>query len=517
MKKIVSFIFASLLFGINVAQQYQVVRSDRTVFFGVESSPPNNFYNVDCIRIDSLKVMEQDSIFYPFGTIYQLSDGCYDPFGPTLMGKQIVIQPNAYNLLFNKNDDTIKIKTNAKLNESWFVSQIDNIPIMATVIEHQLKSFLEMEDSVKTVQFQPVNKVDSNKHSIFGLSIEISKNYGIVNGIDFREFPNIDTAFYNHAGNYMNKTPYKELLGLNQPEIGLQNLTWFDVFNFEAGNEIHTIRGLDYGPSGISDQCLLFELGITQTISKYLEREDFFDDDGKLDHIVYTVHRERYSKYFNNNDTTYYYFNDTIKSTINKMPNFDLLPGYSFDNYPNDEEFYNQNKMHYLDNRGTKVLPVLTGDICYTDTCFTRGYCVLDGLEPIENYVEGLGGPYYENFSDFRWLCERMSRLVYYQKDNETWGTPLDIVLDVEEPNQLKFQAQLFPNPSNQYFILNINQKHLPAVLNVLSIDGKIVKQQLINHASTQVQVDDLNSGIYLLKINNKNQMVASQRIIVER
>jgi len=45
----------------------------------------------------------------------------------------------------------------------------------------------------------------------------------------------------------------------------------------------------------------------------------------------------------------------------------------------------------------TKVPPINHVDhICFTDSCWTTGYCVIDGSESDDRYIKGLGGPYYE-------------------------------------------------------------------------------------------------------------------------
>jgi len=90
MKKIAALTFTLLMLQSTIAQNYQVIRSDRTVFYRAEQASSSDFYDIDCIRIDSLKVVEQDSVFYPFSTIYQISEDCYGAFDPSLFGKQVI-------------------------------------------------------------------------------------------------------------------------------------------------------------------------------------------------------------------------------------------------------------------------------------------------------------------------------------------------------------------------------------------------------------------------------------------
>lgn len=58
------------------AQNYQLLRSDRILFYEGASS----LQNFNCIKINSIQTVNQDSIFYPSPTIYQVSENCYGPF-----------------------------------------------------------------------------------------------------------------------------------------------------------------------------------------------------------------------------------------------------------------------------------------------------------------------------------------------------------------------------------------------------------------------------------------------------
>jgi hypothetical protein len=93
-------------------QNYQTVYSDRIAYFEDETG------NVKCIRIDSV-AGNIDSVLYPFHNIQQLDYDCFTPYGDSWIGEKIIIDTNGFNYFFNRDHDTIKIKTNALMNESW--------------------------------------------------------------------------------------------------------------------------------------------------------------------------------------------------------------------------------------------------------------------------------------------------------------------------------------------------------------------------------------------------------------
>lgn len=62
-------------------------------------------------------------------------------------------------------------------------------------------------------------------------------------------------------------------------------------------------------------------------------------------------------------------------------------------------------------------------------------------------------------------------------------------------------QVKVFPNPASDFITL----KNLPLAANVqlLNLNGEIVKEETINSSVEKIAVNDLTAGIYLLKINH--------------
>lgn len=191
--------------------------------------------------------------------------------------EKVIVKENGENQFFNKLNETITLKTKAGLGQKWIAYQMmDSLIIEAKVIKHDTLNFLGLNDSVKTIKFQAYDKnmnpfpCDINK-----MTLQISKNHGFVKIFNFYLFP----FFY---GRYLSaRFEEYNLIGLSNPKVGIKNLTWLEVYDFQAGDELH-----------IADEYSIIEYGkvfstTNKAIYKYLERTDY------LDSIVYVYSRKQ--------------------------------------------------------------------------------------------------------------------------------------------------------------------------------------------------------------------------------
>jgi hypothetical protein len=192
---------------------------------------------------------------------------CFDPKGASWMGKKIVINQN-WNYFFNAKNDTIKIKTSASLNESWDVYSSPEILIKGTVIGVDTVRFLGLIDSVKTIELKAYTiTLNAFPHKLDNKKIRISKHYGFIDAVNFNSWP--DYQFTYIQGDIFQPT----LAGMTHPEIGIQNLTWFKVFDFQPGDEIHIEYSAGW-PLGSPPPYFTTNI---KTIKKYISRTDYTD------------------------------------------------------------------------------------------------------------------------------------------------------------------------------------------------------------------------------------------------
>lgn len=75
--------------------------------------------------------------------------------------------------------------------------------------------------------------------------------------------------------------------------------------------------------------------------------------------------------------------------------------------------------------------------------------------------------------------------------------------------------AMTYPNPTSDYIILKISDKALKNLKYTLfNLNGKSVANGLIKSESTQIKMQHAVTGIYLLKITQKQQTLKSFKII---
>ncbi len=294
-------IFPSVIYS----QDYQTVNSGRIAYF------ENSNGQINCIHIDSVK-FETDSILHTVSNFQRKTYDCYTSNGASWLSSNVVIQTDGSNLFFNINLDTIKIKTKASLNESWVAYQIpDSIKIVSTVINADTCNILGISDSVKTIDFKLYdNNMVIINHKLNDMTIKVSKSHGLTKALNFTYFPEND--FNSIYEDYLEEY---NLIGLSDPRVGIQNLTWFEAHDFQIGDEIHILNeSVSWGPWCSENYS-------NKTIKKYLDRKDFKDS------IIYTIERIESKNKVSYGISNSEYFHDTIINRIVPSPNFDKLPG----------------------------------------------------------------------------------------------------------------------------------------------------------------------------------------------
>ena len=87
-----------------------------------------------------------------------------------------------------------------------------------------------------------------------------------------------------------------------------------------------------------------------------------------------------------------------------------------------------------------------------------------------------------------------------------------------EMTNDVQFNVS--PNPANAYFSVSYsNTVHLDNLnIQLLDISGRIVKSETMGlNNSIQIETSELTSGIYFLRIRDKNQILQTQKLIIQK
>lgn len=459
------------------AYNYQAVYSHRTVFF-------QEAEEVLPIKIDSIKI-NGDTILYPIRSIETVDYSCFDPKGASWMGKKIIVNQN-WNYFFNAQNDTIKFKTSASLNESWDVYSSPEMLIKGTVISIDTVHFLGLVDSVKTIELKAYTiTLNALPHKLDSKKIRISKHYGFIDAMNFNSWPAYQFTYIQ--GDIFQPT----LAGMTNPEIGIQNLTWFKVFDFQPGDEIHIEynAGWSVGPPPPT-----FTTN-AKTIKKYISRTDHTDSIQYSVDIQYTTTEYIQGTYI---PTIYHY---TTTETIKPNTEFDKLAREPIiDDY--SAGFYTQHNRTFQFKTEPYITETVFGENdpnCWTDI-------IVDGCFPYVSYYKGLGGPY--SFCQGWMMSFENSSLVYYKKGSETWGTPL--IIDGFSETKSKQAIAVYPNPATDIISFRITEN---AEITITDLQGKSLINKAISSFDNTISLNNLSAGLYIYRIVQNGNVTQTGKI----
>jgi hypothetical protein len=129
---------------------------------------------------------------------------------------------------------------------------------------------------------------------------------------------------------------------------------------------------------------------------------------------------------------------------------------------------------------------------------------IYDGCYKANEYLKGLGGPYYYCGGAGSLPYESSRTLVYFRKGAEEWGTPLTI--SEIDPVALSSEILVYPNP-----VTDIIQISLPSddysSLEIINSQGQCVLSKNRPSKKTNLNLKGFAKGVYLLRVIKKNKV----------
>lgn len=470
------------------AQNYRVLQPGRTTQY-----MDSGGYLL-AMQVDSVTISGTDTNYFLLKNLQQMDWECYHVQGPSWMGERVTIRPDGETSFYNIYDRSVTIKTKATLNEEWICYSETGLSFRANVSSVGIEDILGIIDSVKTISFQALNSEGQNTdHVVNNMNLILSKNYGLIKTLNFFDFP--DFRF----GVGMNRIDEFTLTGYNNPETGLQNLTWKQVHDHNIGDELHT-SSIETWPASEK---------FTDNIATLLDKEIIGDT------IVNTWENKTKIRiyYYDGSNNTFTATIDTIAVKITTDPDFDNLAGIAWQWWV---DCYNLNFMWVGEHGPTKTYgsiisfyrgsEIYLGDTCYTDggwdlRCYSEDVC-----------YKGLGGPYYHN------ICPHQAYirdLVYYKKDGVEWGTPLDFTLNTTlKPFETEPElVSVFPNPAKNYVNMEFKGNTGEFRLQILDYSGKTISEYTLFGENNVLDLANLKEGIYMLRLMTANQYITKKLV----
>ncbi len=89
--------------------------------------------------------------------------------------------------------------------------------------------------------------------------------------------------------------------------------------------------------------------------------------------------------------------------------------------------------------------------------------------------------------------------------------------VSVNELSATTFAFKAFPNPVKELFVISSSQNEVIESVTVYNVAGESVKEILgINNESVTLNNLNLSSGLYMVRVTNKNKQAQYLKIIVE-
>jgi hypothetical protein len=491
MKKLYIF-FLCFLYSILNAQDYQNICSPGITFYKKQ-----NLY-FEALRQDSVHLAgSNDTIFYSYLTIRDSSGYCMDTTNGDALGRKVYKKHDGWFWFFNLRKDTIKLNSQATLNQSWkYCSLPGNCYLQATVTAIITDSVLGTTDQVKVISFQAKNASNSNIFSIFNQKkIKLSKHYGLSMVYDIYMTP-VDTV------NLI-------LIGKTTPPLGVQPFNWSDVYNYDVGDEFHYYYYQTYNNETTVQ---------SRTIDKILDKTVY----GNIDSVRYQV--EECKTIISAEPPHFTEYHDTVIEKYNFIqlsndPTITMLPD-EFDFF----DYMASISRTYSDFHSRLVQ--IFNDCGYSPGWSGSHGCITGPFEswgPVSSYVPGLGLT--------NWLYEAAdtyfegyyNNLVYYKKGSETWGTPLapncSALVPVEETEKsIVPDILVIPNPVEtvaEISLEGLRQSDLKYIL--VNSFGQQVLSGEIHSVHFIFNRSGMPGGLYIMTVlDDKSTVLARTKIILE-
>lgn len=393
--------------------------------------------------------------------------------GPSYFGNSVYQSPDSTSLTYSS--FTVHLRPAAQIGESWSINE----SYEATIDSIREESFFELTDSVKYISFANPNGSPS---AVPGM--RISKNYGLLNAVDFelRDNPNLALA------------------GMSSPGVGLQVPTFATITDFQVGDRLDkrfNIRDADENGFQINN---ITEQQLT------VERVDRITD--SLVQVQFLLHELTYTSRGGNSDSVFDGFQtEIITYDLREQPYLDAQYGQAFDGGFGDlfvaspiENNCGGNEelgilLNIYDRREDDLInyfPFAIGGIFHNRV-----------VGPYQQFIEG---------------AEVINRLLYQSNATATCGTPLDFDLLISGTNDPVFdeRIRLYPNPADERITVEIPIDLGRTSLRFYSSDGRLLRTTPAATGNRTVTTDGLAAGLYTVLVINDDGLVGRRRLIVK-
>ena len=465
------------------AQDYSLFQSNDTCTYNNEVEYPDVTLKYSSLIVDSSKSNGGIVLKY-FPNTLGRNKKCFG-ISPTWVGPKLWNDSNGDQYLLNHRDDTVnfKFQSNA-VDSSWIFLKLGaGEYIEATRLSDELENIDFTLDSIKRLQLKLRDSSGSLiSDSINNIEIKISKNHGVIQGIDFY------SLFYDST---KKKLKFRTIKLVGKKGFGgIEPLTRGMVYDFNIGDIFH------YEIFDVQVE------GKVNTIGSY-EQIIVLDKNLLSNSVIYNLKRVKYvSKKVTDgsvNFKTESFKRDTVQFIYEETQNlYAGLPGILQKNQI--FTWYHDSVMGRPGMFIRTEIDYSRSDSCASSYIFETYYHNQVGL--------GLGDWFKLSQAGAGLLHSSKRWLVYYKKGNEVWGEPTSVSSKKSSFKKLR----VFPNPTKSHISI---QGIDPRKIKLIDIQGKEIFEIKFSRDSNEIDVSTLENGMYILQIQTEEN-IYSKRIQIQ-
>jgi hypothetical protein len=451
------------------------------------------------IRVDSVVTSGSDVLYYPYRTRRKKSELSYyeDTVMGCWLGGRVVMKPDGVFLFDNYWRDTVIIKTNASIGDSWiFYDDTSSASYWATVTGMDTMTVLGVLDSIKTITIHAfASGVPSPSDPVDNFQIQLSKEHGFVKVFDLYTFPyHFTTAgdlYYNwaqvaHNPGYGGVVPFESAMHFQI--VDFQNPALRDIFDFNTGDVFEWKISSNSGSAPVYNYTNYSGIQANKILSRSTPDPYHVQYQTEIKAVI-NAHQTHTG--INTTDvkdsveTQIYDTSVLFSSLVGRMPEDALSTKAIYyyvpvDTYCVSTPLYAIIYLESLSNFSS----------IYKQVYKTKFGQVYNNKQIFYGFGSGFEGHVATNV---------ISWLIYSLKDGIECGTYFNVPISVASLS-VDNSIKIFPNPVKQELTVAAAENITSIVIS--NIIGQTVYSHTYNSKEVKVDVADLPDGIYFLRLN---------------
>lgn len=429
------------------------------------------------LGVQAVQIQQQDTIdgviHCKFMPKFDYSDyNCITLSINSWLGKEMLINQDKCTFI-NDMGDSIHFLAQLQVGTQWPLAEFtDGSRFEATVTTLGTAIVFGAIDTIANIQLNYFDTSGSETHHpAEDQIISIGKQCGFLTSYNWTIFPEIVHLFH--------------LVGRNDIPGSITYLSRKEIYNFDIGDVFHYEESTTHYTN---------QKTYDYTLRKVLDKEVSANGDS----VVYTYLDTLFGQHFNEGVVTDYFETSQWTQSFDFSTDQEEFPGCA--NLTGN--FWSNILNYYSESQPARRIKISDLEVS-NGSMEDSGDCWYTMLGPwyISSYMEGTG---LTSIADLNYTAYNFE-LVYYQKDSETWGTPIQYMS--LEKHELQ-KVHVYPNPSQSADPLKL-QFSDQGKYRIQIYDTKAQRlADLSTSGGEEITIDAFSSipGLYFLRIISESE-----------